>query len=568
MAPILNRPLPAARARPAARGRVATLVARADRAWAWLAGAYARRPATFVTAAAAVAFVVRLAATPFDVPANLDVHAYALKAREIAAGDLTPIRTHAIGWSLLLAPFVWLVRDAPMMTVLNATRIVASAVDALALLPFAVLARETLDPRARPLALAFCPFALLLVRMAVRGFSEPLLTLLFVGTVAGVLVGRRSRSALVAGACAAGLACWVHPTGVVVLAIAALLAAVTGGRGRRVAALAIVAAIATVVAAPAAIQRARAFDGPFDYGANTRFFIENRSDVWSPHVPAPGWREYLASQPTARILERFVVRGAGATLWDFATDVVHAPVAPFVAYGAWQAVRAPALRPILVALGVFLLSWMPVYELYGTGRHLSPALPLALILAAAGIEALARARRHAGVWMLAAAVAFAGGESVAAGVQRQRALQGEEIDGLVWGRWAAEHVRGRLALSKGHELVMMHVPDARIGGADIFTMSAPRTGLGLIRPGHFTTLDEAFAWMRGHGVSHLLVDALHDAGTSYAPLLSASDLPPFLVERYASAPGSRWPVRVFEIRWERYEPGRVDRAGSAAGAHR
>lgn len=559
MAPALSRRIGAARER---------LAAHTDGAWTRLAAAYARRPAAFVAAAAAVAFAVRLAATPFDVPANLDVHAYALKAREIAAGDLTPIRSHAIGWSLLLAPVVWLMPEAPMMTVLNATRIVASAVDALVLLPFAVLVRQTLDPRAQPLALLFYPFALLLVRMAVRGFSEPLLTLLLVGAVAGVLAGRRSRPALVAGACAAGLACWVHPTGVVVPIIAALVAAVASARGRRAGALATVVAIALVVAAPAALQRARTFDGPFDYGANTRFFLEHRADVWSPHVASPGWREYLVSQPPARIVDRLIVRGAGATLWDFATDVVHVPLVPFVVYGAWQAVHAPALRPVVWTLAIFLLSWMPVYELFGTGRHLAPVLPFALILAAAGIAAPAHARRHAGAWMLAAAVAFAAGESTAAGVQRQQALRGEEIDGLAWGRWVAEHVRGRLALSKGHELVMMHVPDARIGGADIFTMSAPRTGLALIRPGHFSTLDDALAWMHKRGVSHLLVDGLYDAGTSYAPLLSAAPLPPWLIERYVSGAGSRWPVRVLEIRWDRYERGRVEGTAAAGGGQR
>ena len=104
---------------------------------------------------------------------SLDVYAYALKALEIARGELTPVRSHAIGWSFLLAPFLTLVPSASMTTVLDVARVVASAVDALTVVPVAVLARETLDRRAQLVVLALFPFAASSIQIAVGGFAEP-----------------------------------------------------------------------------------------------------------------------------------------------------------------------------------------------------------------------------------------------------------------------------------------------------------------------------------------------------------------------------------------------------------
>jgi hypothetical protein len=285
-----------------------------------------------------------------------------------------------------------------------------------------------------------------------------------------------------------------------------------------------------------------------DYGFNNRFFIDERADLPAPHRPAPTLGEYLAERSPVGVAGR-LVRGAALEALDFAVHIVHVPVLPFLAWGVWLAVRSSHLRPVALALAGFLLSWVPVYEIFGLGRHLAPAVPFVLVLVAAGTVDLAGRRRHAGAWTLALVIAFAVGESAASGVQRQRAASHESQDALAWARWVAENVRGRLALARGDQLVMLFLPDAAVGGADIYSLSAPRTGLALLRTGDFPDLDQAFAWLRARGVTHLLVDGRHHQDTCFAPLLSAPVLPPFLVERYASPAGSRWPVRVMEIRW-------------------
>ena len=123
---------------------ISSLVDRADRIWDALTRLYEDHPVGFLTALVAIGFFLRVAATPFGTPVNLDVFAYMLKAIEIGRGDWTPVRSHAIGWPILLAPVLAPFAHLSMMTWMNLTRLTADFVGALVVVPLAILVRETL----------------------------------------------------------------------------------------------------------------------------------------------------------------------------------------------------------------------------------------------------------------------------------------------------------------------------------------------------------------------------------------------------------------------------------------
>jgi hypothetical protein len=249
------------------------------------------------------------------------------------------------------------------------------------------------------------------------------------------------------------------------------------------------------------------------------------------------------------MLDRLLVRGAALELGHFAVSVVHVPVVPFLLVGCAIALRDVKLRPVAVAMALFLVAWVPVYDLFGVSRHLAPALPLALVLSAAGLLACVARSPRAGAWMAAAVVVFAAGESVVAQVERRSALQDPRLDGMVWGHWIADHVRGRLAIVQGHELVMMHLPDARVGGTDVNAMYAPVTGLYLVRPAEFSSFEEACNWLRAQAITHVALDEASLSASWAAPFRSGTTRRVFSVEQFASEPGSRSPMRVFQTQW-------------------
>ena len=274
-----------------------------DQVWTRLTQIYDEHPAMFVGALVATGFLLRLAVTPFNTPVDVDVFAYMIKAVEIDRGEWTPVRSHAIGWSILLAPGLAMARNLPALTLMNITRVAASAVSALVVVPFAFLVRETLDRRAQVLALLLCPFALLLVRVGVRGFAEPALTLALVGAAAAAVVADRRAGAWAAAAILAGTGFWFHPTGLLNIAIAASIVPATLGRERRLRVAGAVVVLGVVVSAPAAIQRERAFGSAMDFSFNNRFFAASDLEMYTPRAQTPSFRQYLATHSVQPLFE-------------------------------------------------------------------------------------------------------------------------------------------------------------------------------------------------------------------------------------------------------------------------
>lgn len=515
--------------------------------------AYRDSPVRVVILSLVAAVALRLLFTPFGAPLNLDAYAYLLKAAELTRGETTPIHTHAIGWSVALAPVVWLAQSRSMLAQMNVARIVACAVSAIGVVPFFVILKATVDDRAGAIALVLFPFFLQLIAVAVRGMSEPLHMLLLLTALAGALRARQQPVATMVAGVASGLACWVHPTGLLVpiLAVTVLVTAERADRRDLTAAVAI-AAIALVVAAPALVQRARAFGGPLDFGDNNRILGESGAEMWSPDVPIPTVRDYLATHSIGAMLRRITIDGLGAELDDFAQRSLTLPVVPFAVCGIWLAWRSPRARPLAAALLLFLAAWVIPYPVLGAPRHLATILPLAIACLAICLAGLSKVRSGSLI-AVALIVALAIGHSTAATVQRYRLRHDEAMAGVEWGAWTAANVRGRIAIREGQELIMMHLPDAVIGGLDINTMAAPRSGLALVKPGRFDSLDDAMEWMHRNGVTHLVLDYVEDPPKYLEPLRAHPDQP-YLTELFSTVGRSAWPVRVVAIRWDRYKP--------------
>jgi len=64
------------------------------------------------------------------------------------------------------------------------------------------------------------------------------------------------------------------------------------------------------------------------------------------------------------------------------------------------------------------------------------------------------------------------------------------------------------------------------------------------------SIDEAMAWLRAEHVTHVVVDDIHDLPPGIR-WLREGPVPPFLIERFSTrGSGSRWPIRIFEVRWD------------------
>lgn len=504
--------------------------------------------------------LIRLAFVPFDRVLTEDAFGYLIKALEITRGDLTPMATHAIGWPLALAPFVALAPGSGITAAMTIARVVSVLAAALVMIPLWSLCARLVDRRTGRLALALVGVSTFLIGTAVSAMAEPLFTLLLIGAVAAVVRAREHPAAAAWAGALAGLSFWVRPHGAIAVAavwLALLVSRHADGTRTHSWRRLLGAALVTLVAAfPAAVQRQIAFGSPVDFGENVKILVDQPEQILSPNVAAPSPSEYLSTHSAGEIVDRIAVQGVWRVLRQTAVYIVTLPLLPFFLAGLARRWRDPAFRPVLVVTGVWLAALIP--HAHGGERHLFPVIPLVMLLVADGFERLAR-RFNAYRFFRAVFVAGVVVVSLSAAAwYRHRALNDGTRDALVWGRWAAANVRGTLAIVEGSAAVMMFLPDTSAAGVGLMDLYAPRTGLRVIRPGVFPSLDEAMAWMRGVGVTHLAVD---DHNIGRRPYLEdvrdPATRPACFRQIYADDAGaSAWAMRIFEIDWPSCAGGR------------
>ena len=528
-----------------------------SRVEAWIREAVERRPWALVASAGLAALIVRLALAPYGAVFVSDEFAYLIKSLEILRGNLVPMQTHAIGWPVALAGAFALLPDMDILARMSWARVVSSVIDSCSVLPLFVLGRALLGAPATAVLLFLFVFSAGSIVSAGSGMAEPLFTLLMLSALAFAVFARASRRfAWLAGA-SAGLAYWVRFNGLFVLASSLIVIAWPHRRAPRMDALRLVAAVVAaflLVASPVAVQRALVFGSPTFNGENSKYFIDDYEQLFSNNVPVPTFREYLARHDVADYLDKFVVHGTLAVTRDLFRYAVGLPMLPFFAAGVWWMLRerSPALLPVAAVFLVWVAGMTPVYEFWNSSRFVRPAIPVLLIPIACSAVAIGgrRSRRYVAAVLL---VAFAAGSLAFAAVHRARALDDRDRDGVVWGKWIATNVKGKVALIEEASFIMMHLPDASVAGAGLMDMYAPRSGLSTVRPGYFRTLDAAMAWFRDIGVTHLVVDDVNVARRPYLEEIRPDALPAWLEQVFSNyGTDSRWKVRIYRIRWDRY----------------
>lgn len=510
------------------------------------------------TARAAVAIVavgglLRLAFVPFGAVLREDAFAYVVKAGEIARGNLVPMSSHAIGWPLALAPFVGLAGRTPIDGGMDVARAVTLVASLAVLWLTGRLAHSLLDRTSANVALAFTAVSAVLVYSASAGMAEPLFTVLLLAAV--LEMGRASRLASFPWRTGLwlGLAWWVRPHAIIAAAGVFAAVAIDRREGERRAAplcrAGAVLLIACFAAAPVAYQRYAAFGSPLTFGANDKYLLAAKKEhVWSANVAPVSLREFVQSLTPAVVVDRLLVHGFGRVALHVGVYVVTPLLLPFLVLAVQRRLGDARFRPPIAVLATWVAAVVPLAS--ASMRHLLPIAPLAFLLAADGfVEALRRPRWRP--FAAAALVGFILHSLAAAAWYRQADASAAIRDGLTWGTWAADHIRGRLAIVEGGDLVMMHLPDTAVAGVGLTDFYAPRTGLRVTRPGWFDSLEEAMAWMRGQGITHLAVD---DDGVRRRPYLQRVRDPrtgPSCIEPIAAGTfaDSAWPIQLFHIRW-------------------
>ncbi len=489
-----------------------------------------------------------------------DPYIYVLKGLEIAHGDWSPIRTHAIGWPLLLAGLFRLVPHVSIFENLVSASLLASALSALSIFPLIYIIKHVdPSPRTHILTMAFFCFAFPLTIIEHSGaiaMSEPLFILLFLISIALLYAAQERPAMLLASTGVAGLAYWVRPNGVFILPVI-LISYWLWERKKGKRCLAYIAAAIAVfwaIATPFLLQRAVWFGSAFYYGENSKYFSDTYTDAWGSAVPAVPFGTYISTHTVTDYADKFALGGLVLLLTTIFLNTL--PYLLMVTCNvAERGYANKKIYPLYIAFFVWIVGLVPVFHIYYNPRHIMPLIPLFIVLAAHEFNELITKKERRDALMCAgiatAAFFMIGIFSFFLFTSKDRNVQTR--DGALWANWLSVRLKGKIAIGNGSDILTMQLPDARIGGRGMFDVIAPHTGLETAYPGKFDDIDSLRPWLKKNAVDYLVLDGVVKTSYAFAPdkylsIYTGETFPPYLQQVYSNyETNSQWKVRVFSV---------------------
>ncbi len=460
---------------------------------------------------------LKFASAPWNAPLREDDYAYLLKSLEIAQGDLTPVRSQAIGTSLIFAPFFMLLHPASLSDAMIDARLLAIFASSLLLVPIYLFARVYVARRYAFIAALFAACYPVILPSQISFTSEVLFLPLVALSLALLARGDRKPFFYVYTGAVAGIAYWVRPNGIFLLGILLLVTFVAGVASWRISRYhlryAVLSTVAFfVVSSPSLYLRYEAFGSAFDYGMNSKYFVDVYNQVWSDTDPAPTFRAFIHSHSVPALFKRFVIDGVGKPLFALvsgksidATGVIVPALVPLVLVGGWIALRRmyrdPTYATLIAPFVVWFIGLAPIYIVFPFSRHLWGLVPAVIVLAVIGLEQLMEHTSATTVHLTVAGIAL----TLVMPVVAARIVQQPAPD-PAWASWIAANVRGTVAIVEGGDLIMQHVPDTRIGGREQMSFYAPVTGLAVLRPGNLPSVEAAIGYFTEKHINVVVVD--------------------------------------------------------------
>ena len=129
------------------------------------------------------------------------------------------------------------------------------------------------------------------------------------------------------------------------------------------------------------------------------------------------------------------------------------------------------------------------------------------------------------------------------------------LDGLRWAKWVAKHVKGKIAIVEGGDLIMMNLPDTSADLVGQYDLYATTSALSIVRPGCFNDFPEAMGWFKKISVTHLAIDNIYIAKRPYLrEFFARKRVPSYLKEIYTNSnTNSKWKIRIYYIDWGKYK---------------
>jgi len=473
----------------------------------------------YVPGAALFLLLVLAFTTPFDLVLRQDAFNYALKGMEIAHGDFRLYLPQAAGWPFFLSIFYLLFDTDNIFQAMFVARWISILLTCASVFAVALLARRICGEEQADGAVVVAVTAFVLSAQVQHitqvAYTEPLFMFLTLCCFCFLVSRERpGNRAIVLAALFAGLSYWVRANGLFQLfVILAMVTIWSGGRLRFILGKGGLAASVFIgAAAPHLLMRYRQFGSAFDYGPNSKYFVDNYMQVWDETIPTPTLVEYLRTHDWADYYEKFIDNGL-VQIFNFMPALFNYThfwlILLVVALLAAVVCRRRELYPLLLLFGATLAGFSIIFQVFGHVRHLIFLIPFIYLGGASLARSLSWGQMRFANIFLAGLFVY-----TIATREKVEILAGNHITVPAvrdtWALWAADNLTGNVALVSEGDILRMaqHYQTPAINRIPrSFAMVQEK--ITRVRPGEHDTLAEAVIDFRNRKIDYVITDELN-----------------------------------------------------------
>lgn len=473
----------------------------------------------FVFSAGLFLLYILAYSTQFHRVLSKDAFFYVNKGMEIANGDFQLFHSHAVGWPVFLGFFYKILGVENIFQGMFVARWLSILLFCVVVFPISALCKKVCghDKATGACILAVTVYVVSpqIQSMAQFAYTEPLFLLLTLYCYYFLVNNHPLRKReIVLASLLASLSYWVRANGLfqlfVILGMIVFWSRYDLKYCVKRGLLAIV--VFFTVSAPHLIMRFMQFGSPFDYGPNSKYFVDNFSQVWDDNVPVPTFVDYLTTHNWYEYYNKFIDNG----LWQ----VLKTLPLLFLNQKIWLILLALAfivaayrrkqeMYPLMLMMLLTLAGFALVFDVFGHVRHLIFLIPFIIICCGFFLDSMDSSRWKISNILILLLLVYTVSNYNGEEFNKSNRFTIPEVKDT-WALWVADNLEGNVAVLAGGDLLRMsqHYEQPAINLVPL-PFAEARQKINRIRIKSFDSLAEALVDFKEQNVKYVITDSMN-----------------------------------------------------------
>ncbi|HBF88969.1 MAG TPA: hypothetical protein DDX39_10035 [Bacteroidales bacterium] len=328
--------------------------------------------------------VMSVLSTNFSKPLFGDEFYYLLKAFEMKYGNWEVFKSDAFGLPVLLYVLMKLLSIDSLLGGMLLSRILTIFFTVLSIIPLWLLSKKMLPKPLYVLPIVFYVFSSVLILHSGSGMTEPIFVFITLSSLL-FLSDESTLKHFLAASFLAALSYYIRFNGSFLIATIVFYQLYLSFKGKSKWYYSIlIIGVYVACLLPDFYLRYITHGTIFDYGANSKYFIDNYNKVWFKNTESPSLFQFLSESSVYEIYRKFILTGlfkVNSYIFDSLSIVIYV----FFSAGLFLLLKFKKFKifiPIILFFVINIAALCFVFDIYHSHRHIYILLPIIFLVSA------------------------------------------------------------------------------------------------------------------------------------------------------------------------------------------